>query len=196
MKMNKKIILIVLMFVLISCSTNYKEPKYKTSALFKTEKYEYKISYPKDWVFFKGAVENPRFYRGKNSKGEREFLETTAVISKTYSYNEANTLIRVFILDKNTDNKMYQSALKNTWFYPLVTKDFSNPKDEKLYIPYDALDKWYLTTRHSSIEIYVEIGENKVIMFYFKNDEDVVNKEQLGKEFYNIINSLQRNDIK
>lgn len=209
--MNKKIILIVAMFVLSSCTT-----KYKTSNLFQTKKYNYTISYPikqpNEWFLFYGSTDASML---KLSDGS--FLHSVAIITKQDARKKTTSdkkcvidkaiggSIQIFILDK--DNTKHQNLLKlinNN--LKILSVDFSNTKNNETYISLRDIYNQFNNNENccGDLSITFDIGENKVILFFFYGASDSESykaytkkdKEQIGKEFYKIISSLTRENIK
>lgn len=184
----KKIFLIILLFILLfilsSCVS-----KYKTSSLFKSNNYEYMITYPvkqpNEWFLFYGSTDATIY---ETSHGA--LLETIAIIIKQ-SPSTFGT-IEIFLLDKN--GKLYKEWINNLkngkvdFVYKI--EDFSNSQYNKLNIPYNTFSELYKNNvnKKSLIELFVDIGEDKILVFTFNNK----NNKKLEKEIYNTINSLKR----
>ncbi len=174
----KKIFLIVLLLFFNSCGF------YETVILFKTDKYNYKIKYPKNLNIFIGSMDSTRYELDENIY-DNNFLDTIAIINN----------IEIFLLDKN-------SILYKTWISDLKSgkvnfvyriENFSNLKCKKLNISYGIFEELYKENinKNSLIELFIDVGENKILVFTFDNK----NNKKLEKEIYKIINSLTREKI-
>lgn len=174
----KKVFLIIILFILTSCSF------YNTGILVKTNQYNYKITYPKKIDMFIGSMDSTR-YELEKDKYDTNFLDTIAIIGS----------IEIFLLDE--DGKVYTIWIKDLKTgkldFPYIIEDFSNTNIKKLNIPYSTFKKLYKENidKKSLIEIFVNIGENKILVFTFNNK----NNKKLEKEIYKIINSLTREKI-
>lgn len=211
---TKNIFIVLILIALSSCANKYEGTKYTTSVLLKTEKYEYKISYPKDWVFFVGSTDASML-----NLSDGNFLHAIAVITKQYPKNVARDkkgiitgkaisgTIQIFVLDKN--NITHQDLLKLIKDNPDIwSVKFLNEKNHKAFISLENIYNQLNNDKNNygDLNVIFDIGENKFIIFSFHgssysrnysyNDYTKNDKNKLGKEFYKIINSLHRYEIK
>ena len=183
----KKVLVLIILFVLSSCIT-----KYETDVIFTYKKYNYTITYPvskhNEWVLFYGATD-ATIYKLEDG----DILHTIAILTRQ-PLNLSGS-IEIFLLDE--DGKVYTIWIKDLKTgkldFPYIIEDFSNTNIKKLNIPYSTFKKLYKENidKKSLIEIFVNIGENKILVFTFNNK----NNKKLEKEIYKIITSLTREKI-
>lgn len=150
--------------------------------------FEYRIKYPNTWFMFNGATD-ANIYQINNNKN-MESLNTIVFINKIenkksnifniskgkyekYTTQEIIGKIEIFLLDK--DSKLYNiwiNDLKNNKVdFAYKMEDFSNLKYNKLNISYNIIEELYKEniTKNNLIKLFIDIGENKVLIFTFNN---------------------------
>lgn len=114
-------------------------------------------------IAFINKIENKKSNIFNISKGKYEKYTTQEIIGK----------IEIFLLDK--DSKLYNiwiNDLKNNKVdFAYKMEDFSNLKYNKLNISYNIIEELYKEniTKNNLIKLFIDIGENKVLIFTFNN---------------------------
>ena len=114
-------------------------------------------------IAFINKIENKKSNIFNISKGKYEKYTTQEIIGK----------IEIFLLDK--DSKLYNiwiNDLKNNKVdFAYKMEDFSNLKYNKLNISYNIIKELYKEniTKNNLIKLFIDIGENKVLIFTFNN---------------------------
>ena len=205
--MSKKIFLLIILLILVSCSS------YRTGSLLQTYTYDYKISYPRTWTMFIGSTDASMYQIDEVDGGGS--LNTIAFINKMenkeisvfsvpknkyekHIIQKITARIEIFLLDEN--GKLYKNWINDLKSekvnFVYMIEDFSNPNNVKLNIPYKIFNKLYVENsnndKRSLIELFVNIGDGKIIVFTFNNEDIEGDKNKVEKEIYKIINSLRR----